>query len=232
MTELSPIVNQTEPIIDPDEEKKNFEDLRKSLNIHQKILKVMNEVQYINTDMKIQYKTTNYKALSNEKVVSVIREKLVKWGLTIVQTDSETIKQGNITSMKCYYLLSNADNPSENIQLVHHGDGADSQDKGPGKASTYAYKYMLIRTFALPFGNDPDKISSDELTDKTNERMMNIMKDTEGLIRNFCTAYNVSYQQAIEQIVNQSNIPMRTLNDLNEQQLIYINKMLSSFRNI
>ena len=31
---------------------------------------------------------------------------------------------------------------------------------------TYAYKYMLLRTFAIPTGEDPDKVSSAELDDK------------------------------------------------------------------
>ena len=31
---------------------------------------------------------------------------------------------------------------------------------------TYSYKYLLLRTFAIPTGEDPDKISSAELDDK------------------------------------------------------------------
>jgi len=31
---------------------------------------------------------------------------------------------------------------------------------------TYAFKYMWLRTFALPTGEDPDKISSAELDEK------------------------------------------------------------------
>ena len=30
---------------------------------------------------------------------------------------------------------------------------------------TYAFKYMWLRTFAIPTGEDPDKVSSDELDD-------------------------------------------------------------------
>jgi beta-xylosidase len=31
---------------------------------------------------------------------------------------------------------------------------------------TYSFKYLLLRTFAIPTGDDPDKISSDLYTDK------------------------------------------------------------------
>lgn len=36
---------------------------------------------------------------------------------------------------------------------------------------TYAYKYLLLRTFAIPTGDDPDKVSSDVYTENlTGER--------------------------------------------------------------
>lgn len=34
---------------------------------------------------------------------------------------------------------------------------------------TYAYKYALLRTFAIPTGEDPDKISSEQLDDEQAE---------------------------------------------------------------
>ena len=62
--------------------------------------------------------------------------------------------------------LVNVENPEEYIDIASCGDGADSQDKGSGKAMTYAFKYMWLRAFALPTGEDPDKISSAELDEK------------------------------------------------------------------
>lgn len=64
------------------------------------------------------------------------------------------------------YRLVNVENPEEYIDIASCGDGADSQDKGSGKAMTYAFKYMWLRAFALPTGEDPDKISSAELDEK------------------------------------------------------------------
>jgi len=231
--ELNPTPPTTpEEIIIPETEENKHIALRKSLNLFEKINKVMEEVRYINTDTKIQYKSTNYKALSNEKVVSVIRERLVKWGLVIVQTDSETIKIGNITSMKCYYEMINIDAPDQRIQLVHHGDGADSQDKGPGKASTYAYKYMLIRTFALPFGDDPDSISSDKITDDIQQRYQKLYADSERILGNICKSYGFDYANGMAFIAQQTGIQARALTELDDQQLTRINNVFQSFKNI
>jgi hypothetical protein len=37
------------------------------------------------------------------------------------------------------------------------GYGIDNQDKGPGKAMSYAVKYAMLKTFCLETGDDPEK---------------------------------------------------------------------------
>ena len=59
--------------------------------------------------------------------------------------------------------IVNIDKPTEFEILASSGSGVDTQDKGVGKAMTYSYKYMLLKTFAIPTGEDPDKIGSEEL---------------------------------------------------------------------
>ena len=44
------------------------------------------------------------------------------------------------------------------------GYGADSQDKGSGKAMTYAYKALIQKTFCLFSGEDIDNTHSDDIT--------------------------------------------------------------------
>lgn len=45
---------------------------------------------------------------------------------------------------------------------------------------TYAYKYMLLRTFAIPTGEDPDKISSEELDTKQSKSKKSSNRDAAG----------------------------------------------------
>ena len=68
-----------------------------------------------------------------------------------------------MTRVDVKYKIVNIDKPTEFEILASSGSGVDTQDKGVGKAMTYSYKYMLLRTFAIPTGEDPDKISSQEL---------------------------------------------------------------------
>ncbi len=139
------------------------------MNIYEKIKQVMQEVQYLSKDDSIEYKATRYKAISEEKVTSVVRNSLIANGLVIFPVKQHHTKDGTLTAVDVTYRIVNTDNPEEFIEVVSSGTGVDTQDKGVGKAMTYAYKYMLLRTFAIPTGEDPDKISSSELDEKEKE---------------------------------------------------------------
>lgn len=147
------------------------------LNLYQKINKIMSEIEYLKKDDKVITNTkTNagYNAVSEEKVTSEIRKGLVKYGIVIIPIEQEHTREdeilkdqyGNdkanrISTVNVRYKITNIEDPEDYIIAVSSGTGVDTQDKGVGKAMTYAYKYMLLRTFAIPTGDDPDKISSD-----------------------------------------------------------------------
>lgn len=136
------------------------------MNIYEKISAIMKDVQYLAKDDHVSFGSTNYKALSEEKVTSIMRQELLKYNLVVFPIEQAANRTGSITHVDVKYRLVNVDNPEEAIEIVSCGDGADTQDKGSGKAMTYAFKYMWLRTFALPTGEDPDKISSAELDAK------------------------------------------------------------------
>lgn len=143
------------------------------MNVHEKIHAIMTEVGYVQKDDQVKFGSTNYKALSEEKVTSIMHEKLVKYGLVVYPISQAHHREGQITHVDVVYRIANKDDPQDYIDVVSCGDGADTQDKGSGKAMTYAYKYMWLRTFALPTGEDPDKISSAELDAKQAEAAKN-----------------------------------------------------------
>lgn len=144
-------------------------------NIYQKINEVMKNIEYLTKDDKVEFGTTKYKAISEEKVTTAVRDQLVKQGIVIIPVEQEstnkelirTEKSVNmLTSVHVKYRIQNIDDVNDFIEVESNGTGVDTQDKGVGKAMTYAYKYMLLRTFAIPTGEDPDKISSAETDEK------------------------------------------------------------------
>lgn len=145
------------------------------MNIYEKINKVMQNIAYLTKDDKVEFGTTKYKAISEEKVTTAVRSELVKVGIAIIPIEQEmnvvelmrTEKSVNQrTDVNVKYRIQNIDDINDYIIASSSGSGVDTQDKGVGKAMTYAYKYLLLRTFAIPTGEDPDKIASAEIDDR------------------------------------------------------------------
>ena len=135
------------------------------LNLYQKIHAVMQDVEYLQKDDAIKFGNTSYKAISEEKVTSTVRASLLKYGLVIMPVEQTHSREGTLSTVDTKYKIVDIDSGNYEI-IVSSGTGADTQDKGVGKAMTYSYKYLLLRTFAIPTGEDPDKVSSAELDTK------------------------------------------------------------------
>jgi hypothetical protein len=63
-------------------------------------------------------------------------------------------KQSIFTKVKTKYLLLHES--GESVELAGYGHGVDPQDKGAGKATTYALKNCLLYTFLTPVGKIDD----------------------------------------------------------------------------
>lgn len=133
----------------------------------------MQDVQYLTKDDHIKFNKTNYRAISEEKVTSTVRESLLKNGLVILPVNQEHKREGTLSTVDTTYKIVDVDTGGHEL-IVSSGSGVDTQDKGVGKAMTYSYKYLLLRTFAIPTGEDPDKVSSAELDDQEEKRQQQI----------------------------------------------------------
>ncbi|MGG1444371.1 ERF family protein [Brevibacillus laterosporus] len=135
------------------------------MSVYKKILAVMNDVSYLQKDDQVEFKSTKYKTISEEKVTSAVGKAMRQHGLVIIPVHQEHSKVDQLTTVNVRYQIVDVDT-GDSIEAVSSGTGVDTQDKGVGKAMTYAYKYLLLRTFAIPTGEDPDKVSSAELDEK------------------------------------------------------------------
>lgn len=148
--------------------KEELTELELKAKLYKKIHAVMCSIQYLSKDFHVKYLKTDYKAISEEKVTMVVRNSLIKNGLVMIPVETTMRKDGNLTSVTTSYHLGDIDT-GHCETITSCGQGADSQDKGSGKAMTYAFKYALLRAFAIPTGDDPDKISSAELDSRQND---------------------------------------------------------------
>lgn len=136
------------------------------MNLYEKINMIMSEVKNLQKDGKLAFGTTKYNFLSEAKTTSIFHDLFVKYKIVLLPVKVIEEKQGNVTIGNYTYKMINCEKPEEFIELQSGGQGQDSSDKGSGKSSSYAYKYLLWRTFAIPSNDDPDQFSSDENVEK------------------------------------------------------------------
>jgi hypothetical protein len=150
------------------------------------VLEVMEDCKGIEKSMTVGKGTRSaYKGVSDKDVKLKVGESMRKHGLIILPTDImprfqvnewEQTYNGNVqrkqsvfTEVITKYTL--AHKSGESIQLAGYGHGVDSQDKGAGKATTYALKYTLLYSFLVATGHidDTDNTHSEEIAPKTVE---------------------------------------------------------------
>ncbi len=150
------------------------------------IVKVMQEVKGMEKNSKVGSGYASYDGTKYKDVAEVFNNALEKNGLSILPTgieeetkidrweeevtyqgDTKTKqKQSVFTKVKTKYLLLHIS--GESIELAGYGHGVDPQDKGAGKATTYALKNCLLYTFLTPVGkiDDTDTTHSNEIETK------------------------------------------------------------------
>lgn len=143
------------------EENKPIEEKNeKFLNIYQRMQAVMRDVKYIQKNSKAA-KGLPYKFITHDQVTGALHEAFVNHGI-VSTTDIIDFKQdGNRTVVSVLVTFVNTDNPDDNIQIHSFGYGIDTQDKGPGKAISYATKMAYLKCFMLETGEDPEKDNKD-----------------------------------------------------------------------
>lgn len=148
------------------EEKKIFEPTEferdETLNIFQRLHGVMRRVAYLQKEKK---EGMNYSIVSHDKVTALLRSHFVDYGVHYAIMDPiEYTQNGNRTEVRCAVRFTNIDNPTDYLDVGSLGYGVDQQDKGPGKAISYAVKYALLKTLGLETGDDPDLHQGNEAT--------------------------------------------------------------------
>lgn len=123
------------------------------LNIHQRLHAVMKKVDYIQKEKK---SGMNYSIVSHDAVTAKIRPELVDQGVIYYPCKIERRQDGNRTELDVTVRFVNVDVPSDFIDVSCVGYGIDSQDKGPGKATSYAVKYALLKALGMETGDDPE----------------------------------------------------------------------------
>jgi len=130
------------------------------------IISVMKEVKGMEKNSRVGSGNYAYDGTKDQDVKEVFNEALAKAGLCILPIDikeqtqvdrwqeGDRMKQSIFTKVTTKYLLLHES--GESIELSGYGHGVDNQDKGAGKATTYALKNTLLLSFLTPVGKMSD----------------------------------------------------------------------------
>jgi hypothetical protein len=161
----------------------------KNMNIYQKMAAITAELKAVEKDLTVQTtKSSYYKAVSERGILDAVKPLEEKYGIysyplsrevlesNLIQNDSvfedakgnktTTAKTSYMTRIKTVYRFVNTDNPGEFIDTITFAEGIDSQDKGSGKAMTYADKYALMKSYKISTGEDVDEGTDAEMLEK------------------------------------------------------------------
>lgn len=187
----------------------------KKLNIFEKMNLITDEIAVVEKKLKVQVnKTASYNAVSERDILDAVKPIEFKYRVysypyerQIIDNDvlvKETEYNGQTTKTNSLYMrvetiyrFVNIDNKDEFIDIKAYGDGIDTGDKAPGKATTYADKYALMKAYKISTGDDPDKDASPETGYKKETKKVKQETETNyrDLVIDYCNDNNIDLNE-------------------------------------
>lgn len=154
-------------------------------NIFQRMSAITAELRTVAKNLTVPTGGKNsYKAVSERDILDAVKPLEEKHGVysyplsrkvlesnLLESENAYTDQRGNttvkkvttfMTRIETVYRFVNVDDPIDYVDTTTFAEGIDSQDKGSGKAMTYADKYALMKAYKISTGDDPDQDPSEE----------------------------------------------------------------------
>ena len=146
------------------------------MNIYQKMAAVTAELQTVAKNLNVETgKGKSYKAVSERDIIDAVKPLEIAHGIYSYPCERQILESQTLETETQYgpkttffsrimtkYRFVNVEDPTDYIETVTFAEGIDSQDKGSGKAMTYADKYALMKAYKISTGDDPDQNASTE----------------------------------------------------------------------
>lgn len=138
------------------------------MSLASKLVEVQDEIGYIAKRGRNDHHNYDY-ALAAD-VIDAARRHLTERNVLLVpsvagEATTYPAGKGHVTSVPMLYRFIDGET-GETLEIPLVGSGFDTGDKGVYKAYTGALKYLLLGTFLVPTGDDPE---ADAKTDRDSE---------------------------------------------------------------
>lgn len=151
--------------------------MENKINLFQKIQAVSMDVMTIEKNLTVGSGSYGYKAVSDTDVTLQVKKAEAKHGIISIPIKQEIITSESLRVLRkgeeAYTFVDvvkmttrfiDLNNTDSFIDVESFGRGVDNNDKGLGKASTYARKYALLNAYKIATGSDPDADKSEKIT--------------------------------------------------------------------
>lgn len=159
----------------------------KSANLFTRLVKAQAEAKKLEkTTAKNGMK---YDYVTHDDIASEAKKILTKHGILFFPSVKNHEQEGNKTVIIVTATFYNADKPNEKLETEGLGFGVDNQDKGPGKAYSYACKYILAKTLMLNTSDDIEEHDIDYNPAATSEAALKTRVKTENEVKEWVSSF-------------------------------------------
>jgi len=153
--------------------------MNQNKNIHQRLLGIMVDVDYIcKGDAKVN---GQYRFVSHDQVTLALRPALINHGVLAWPSVVSLTQVGNRTEITLDVEFINVDKPDDKIVTRACGYGINNADKGPGIAYSYAFKIAVLKALCIPTGEDADNDVSTKFEPPKNQEEKQQVKKSKNI---------------------------------------------------
>ena len=132
--------------------------------IHQKIFDMQQSMKDVLQGE--QRPGMNYKPVPHWEVTEKVKESAMEHGLLILPYIKSSSHEGNDTWVTVAIQITDIDTGEQIVIGDYVGQGRDTQDKGAGKATSYAIKTAYLKIFLLNVTDDTESEQEQDITVK------------------------------------------------------------------
>jgi len=129
--------------------------------IHMRLWLAAGDIGQLEKDGTVRIGNDGYGYISHDNVSMHAKRAFQRHGIVVIPTVIAHAKDGNRSELTIKAKFVNIDDPADFIEVEGIGYGVDSSDKGPGKAYSYAMKYIYMKVLML---NSADDVEADDTT--------------------------------------------------------------------
>lgn len=162
----------------------------------------MTKFNYAQKDADVTGGGINYKGITHDQVLSIVRPHLVENGIVIepklIADKWSEPRKGKEKSTnwlyEAFYKIAfvNIDKPEDRVIVEVTAHANDSGDKAPGKALSYAVKMAMLKVFGIETGENEESRTFDkgEFSEETKDQFDDLVA-TENALAFYCFAETV-----------------------------------------